>query len=121
MREITRLSFITLPLLSACVTTTLPDPQIAALARDIGVQSTSLAAALAAASAPECDYEHNKKLYAQLSHSGARLQAHLAASNASKPLTIAADALARTIADASRSHQLASAMIATARASRQPR
>jgi hypothetical protein len=102
-----------LPLaLAACATLAPPpDPQSAALADALRNEAALFHAVLAAAPAPQCQYEHNMNEYVRLDEAAFRLKLRLAATGASPALLRAADALARTIEDARASHELASARI----------
>lgn len=95
---------------AGCITAPiLSDDEAAMLAATARTESGRFYAALAAASEPECSYEHNMNEYASLHATARRLSARLAQIHASAALLRAAGALVRTIEDSRISHQLASA------------
>ncbi len=99
-------------ILNACATLSPPpDPQSAALAEALRNEAGLFYAVLAAAPAPQCQFEHNMNEYVRLDEAAMRLKLRLAETKASPALLRAADALARTIEDARASHELASARI----------
>jgi hypothetical protein len=107
---ISTLTFAAPLLLAACATSSLPNPQIALIAQQIRAQSADYFTNLAAQRPPECDWEHNANMYAEIGANAAHLRAQLSASHASKPMIRSVDALAQAIDVAARSHQLASAI-----------
>lgn len=97
--------------LAACLTATPPaDPLVAEAASLLRDQSAQLYGLLAIESAPECSYEQNKNYYDELRTSAQALEARIAASRSGPALAQAGEALSRLVADASASHQAASAV-----------
>lgn len=95
--------------LGACATIPAPDRELSRIAEAIGVESASHYAALSAKPTPECAYAANQAAYANLTAQAAQLTTHLSITKASPMLTRAGAALAKAVADARASHELASA------------
>lgn len=87
------------------------DPRVTELARSVEERAATFYAALAAAPAPDCAFEANAPAYAELAGLAGQLQDRLANGGPGQPLRLAADALARTVADARLSHEKASEVV----------
>jgi hypothetical protein len=100
----------TISLTAACLAAPFaPDPQIAALARQVHSESQLVFARLKTAGQPDCGYAHNQQAYGHLSQLSESLRRTLADKQASAAMLRAADALIKAIVHAAASHQLASA------------